>query len=579
MAGIDDLVAAFFVNVGDVVAAASEADGAERAITAATRPQTDPGGRTTHLIDGQNYFGALRTEIANLLAGGSDRFFYTTSWHFGLSHLPELVQIGEGSFTSAWQANARDGLSELPAFQLDDSSGGTFHAFSDDLVQLVAAGVDVRILAWATPFLVNFEQASREARQHWATNIHSLRSATDLRQRAGMDDRVVLNTIGHTLGAMHLKMVVCGDSTGFRGYTSGMDFAANRISKTVHEPGWMQNFWHDVAIRVEGTAAAGLYGTFQQQWNEQVKRSPKTFKAFGSEIKTHVDDTPLIDGRDPVPITGGTQHTQVLRTVPTMNFAFFKTDRAPLSCYERLISGFKQQKLSYAPDGIYEFRAAQRKAVGAAQRYIYIEDQAFENLELASWINLRLKAVPALKMILLYMGDPVDGPSMMLPDLMDRLVDGVTTPAERIVFGVAPYTIHTKMTIIDDLWVSIGSSNCMRRSFYMDGEISVSVLDDVAPGTPAFAARVRKDVWGEHCGVSPGPNCDPLLALDDALGIWRTGWGTPPDPFKLRADIARKKVPFAFVPAPVPTDSFPAPRQVPSLQARDIGDGDSRLEY
>jgi len=580
MADIDALMTKFFVNVGDVVAATSDPQGADAAVTATTRPQTDSDSQAVHLIDGQNYFGALRTEIADLLAGGNDRFFYTNSWHFGLSQLPDIVQIGEGSFTSAWHEDAKKGFNGLsfPPFELTDGSGGPFHPMRDDIVQMVGAGVDVRILAWASPFIVNFEKAGRTSLQYWATNLHSLRSAVDLRPLPGMDDRVVINTIAHTVGAMHLKMVVCGDSTGFRGYTSGMDFVANRISHPVHEVGWTHDFWHDVAIRVEGNVAGGLYHYFELQWNEQVKRSPKTFRAFGMEIKTHVDDTPLIDGRDPVPIAGGQQHTQVLRTAPTMNFSFFKTDRAPLNCIQRLVSGFKQQKLSFAPDGIFEFRAAQRKAVGAAEQFIYIEDQAFENIELAGWINLRLKAVPDLKVILLYMGDPTDGPSQILPDLMDRLMDGLTVPADRISFAVAPYTIHTKMTIIDDLWASIGSSNCMRRSFYMDGEMSVSVLDEA---DPPFAAKVRKDVWGEHCGVEPGPACDPMLTLNDALGIWKPAWGTAPTGFTLRPDIAVKDVPFVYThsPPPAPPNAFPGDRPSATPQERDVIDGDSRLEY
>lgn len=67
----------------------------------------------------------------------------------------------------------------------------------------------------------------------------------------------------------------------------------------------------------------------------------------------------------------------MLRTVPRMNFAFFRTDRAPVNCLKRLVSGFKQEKIAFAADGIFEFRAAQRKAIAAVQSYIYIEDQSF----------------------------------------------------------------------------------------------------------------------------------------------------------------------------------------------------------
>jgi phosphatidylserine/phosphatidylglycerophosphate/cardiolipin synthase-like enzyme len=259
-----------------------------------------------------------------------------------------------------------------------------------------------------------------------------------------------------------------------------------------------------------------------------------------------------------------------------MNFAFFGTDRAPVNCIKRLITGFKQDKLAFAPGGIFEFRAAQRKATSAARSYIYIEDQAMEHLELAPWINERLKAIPDLKVILIYGGDPLDPPSPDLPTMMDQLIDGLTTPAERVVFVQAPYIVHAKVTIIDDQWAAIGSSNCWVRSFYMDGEINVSVLDEA---DPSFAALLRKDLWGELCDVMPGSACDPLLPLNDALGIWRASWGTPPGGFALRADLAQKTVPFVFSATPSPQE-FPAPRPTLSQQDRDRQDGaDSRLEY
>ena len=575
MADINALKTKFFVNLGDVVQAGDEPSDADIAITAATLPFTSGSNRTAYFIDGTNYFGALMQEIAALKAGGNDRFFYTNSWHLGTTPTPGVVQIAEGTFTSAWKAEAKRHFMDVPAFELKDDTTGPFHPLQDDFLQMVDAGVDVRLLVWANPFLVNFEQAASKVMQYWAINVHSLASALELRNKSQMHHRVVLNTLGHTLGAMHLKMVVCGDSTGFRAYASGIDFVDNRNTPPKHEK-FPKNFWHDVAIRVEGGAANGLYTYFVQLWNEQVLRSPKVFKAFGNEIKSQMDDTPLLDLREMDPVPGGQQHTQVLRTAPTMNFAFLATDRAPVNCIVRLIAGFKQNKLSFASDGIFEFRAAQRKAITAAEQYIYIEDQAFQNLELAGWINERLKMVPSLKVICLYMGDPLDPQSPLMFDFMDRLIEGMTSPEARVAFTLAFHTIHSKLTIIDDAWASIGSSNCMRRSFYMDGEISVSVLDEVEP---SFAAHLRKDLWGEHCGLAPGPDRDVFLVLNDALGIWKDAWGVVPGGIKLKEGFKRMRIPFNFASPPVPDDSFPAPRGAMAPARRDVIDGDSRLEY
>ena len=63
----------------------------------------------------------------------------------------------------------------------------------------------------------------------------------------------------------------------------------------------------------------------------------------------------------------------------------------------------------------------------------------------------------------------------------------------------------------------------LAKKLLLDGEINVSVLDEA---DPSFGQALRKDLWGEHCGKVPGPECDPLLPLNKALGIWRDSWGT-----------------------------------------------------
>jgi phosphatidylserine/phosphatidylglycerophosphate/cardiolipin synthase-like enzyme len=572
MVDINALMWTFFVNVGDVVQANSDPTGPDVAIVATTRPVTSENTRTTYLIDGENYFAAVKAEITSLLAGGVDRFFYTAGWEIGLSDAPDNAAIGEGSVTSAWNMDAVAGVAAFPALELQVGPA-PFTKMIDDIKAMAAAGVDVRVLPWASPLLVNYREAALKADQAWSVNIHSLRSTLDLRALPGMEKKVVLNTLAHTLSAMHVKMVVCGDSTGFRGYAGGIDFVQNRNGPAIHDAA---HSWHDLAIKVEGTGADGLYRMFQQLWNEQVQRSPKTFKAFGSEIPSQVDDTPLIDGRTTAPVGAGTQHTQLLRTLPTMNFAFFGTDRVPVNCIKRLITGFKQSKLSFAEDGVFEFRAAQRKAINAAQDYIYIEDQAFWNFELADWINARLKAVPGLKAILINMGDPNDGANPLVNGLMTHMSAGLASPGDRIAFALAPYTIHSKVTIIDDKWASIGSSNCIRRSFYMEGELSVAVLDEVEP---SFAALLRRDLWAGHCSKASGAPANPLLALPAAFGIWKPAWGVPPAGFDLRPDIARMKVPFVYA-NPPGVGEFPGPAPGSMSEAeRTLIDGDSRLEY
>jgi hypothetical protein len=183
MANINALKASFFVNLGDVVQANSDPAGPDVAVTAGTRPQTDRDTKATYLIDGENYFGAIKDEIKKLLIGGVDRFFYTAGWQVGLSDAPDTAAIGEGSVTSAWSDAVMPGIATLPAFELQTAAGPPYTKMIDDVKAMAAAGVDVRVLPWATPLLVNFQQAQQNAQQPWAVNLHSLQTALDLALR------------------------------------------------------------------------------------------------------------------------------------------------------------------------------------------------------------------------------------------------------------------------------------------------------------------------------------------------------------------------------------------------------------
>lgn len=539
MPEIDELIFRYFANATDVT------------IDGEQVPHTSGGNHVEYLVDGHAFFGALRQEIDDLRSGGANCYFYVANWWFGLVQGPEVVTTDPGGIPSAWTENAD--LSDLSPFQLDDGSGGTFPPLIDQLEGMSSDRVDVRALVWVSPLMVEHHEAAILNLNYWSINVHTLLSAHASRARRGMSDKVVLNTLAHSLGSMHLKMVVCGDDSGMRAYVSGLDFVSNRVAGPTHPD---SEFWHDAGVKVEGPAANGMYNFYRQLWNEQIERSTKTFRVSGHEIQTHTEDTPPVPARTAPALTApGTQHIQVLRTAPQMNFALGETELVPIGCFKRLVTGFRQDELSFAENGIFEFRLALRKAISSAERYIYIEDQSFSGLEIMRWINDRLRDSPltALKVILVYGSDPDDPPNQFLDHaIREHLLPGIAFPYSQIAFyrynGVV---VHSKVTIIDDHWVAIGTANCKRRSLYTDGELSIGVLDETHPSS--FAQRLRKDLWGEHCGEQPGADADPLLDLDAALGIWRATWGSPPDGFRLKSELEDMSLPFQY------SDSDPRP--------------------
>lgn len=570
MADISALIGRFFVDAADLH------------IPGESVPHTSAGNLVTFLIDGANYFHALRAEVVTLKAPGTGKFFYFTDW------LLQLVDYAGGSAAAgsgvtAWTAT----VDPENAFKLDDKTGPAFPSFIDELAQMASSGTDVRGLIWVSPFVVAYEEAAQKSGVY-NVNASSLLSVDALRARPGMGTKVCLNTLAHPLGAFHVKMVVCGDATSARGYVAGIDFAPSRLDTEDH-PNAATFAWHDAGARVEGPAVEGLYGYFQKLWNEQLTRGVDRFRIGDKKIPTYVEDTPRVPDKPAAsfgPVVGATMHVQVLRTAPQMHFKSGESSTVPIGCLKRLITGFKRPGLSFAPDGIFEFRAALHKAISNAEDYIYVEDQGFYGQEIMDWISDRLKQRPRLKAIFVHHADPADGPGVLRntnPAINNHLVIGIADPLRRIAFyeRTDRTVVHSKTWIIDDALAIIGSANCFRRSLYTDGEASVGVLDeDQTPNN--FVVRYRKNLWGEHCGLLTDPGRDLLIDIKAAIRIWDPSWrfdATPlvtPPVAKLIGTFQRKNVPF--VPGPEPENWPSVDMSLTSIQY-DQADADSRQEF
>lgn len=558
------------------------ADDLDLEIVGEQTPHTSSGNRVEHLIDGENYFAALSHEFDSLQSAGAGRFFYFANWWAGLVETPAAVG-SVGPTISAWGEGT-----PAPVFTplvLGEGCGGPRAGplFIDRLATLANAHtVDVRSLVWMSPVIMNevlgsFAPGSNSPVEiYWTGRVQSIRSAQTLRSRIGTG-HVVLNVLAHPLGSWHFKLVVCGDEAGIRAYVGGMDLVCDKYSETTHPTG---NRWHDAAVRVEGPAAIVIYDYFRQIWDEQRGRPVKKFLVNGSEVPSHYVDTPAIG---PVPLTAdvsnvGTQRVQVLRTYPKTSTTLPGLSAA--NVVERiLLITTGQEPLSFASDGLFEFRMALRKAISAAEHYVYIEDQSFVGREIMEWLNARLRQAPDLKVIMLWGADPGDPENPFIRVSMETLTTGLSSDEarNRVVFcAYEGVTVHSKITIIDDVWATVGSANCARRSLYLDAEIGVGVLDEAST---TFAQRLRKDLWAEHCGIRPGtPESDALLPLEQALGIWEPSWATAPLPAGVvrKAQLDKKIIPFQYADPPGPGQWKSAfGRDAPQL-LYDLVDGDSR---
>jgi phosphatidylserine/phosphatidylglycerophosphate/cardiolipin synthase-like enzyme len=79
--------------------------------------------------------------------------------------------------------------------------------------------------------------------------------------------------------------------------------------------------------------------------------------------------------------------------------------------------------------------------------------------------------------------------------------------------------VHSKIMMVDDLFVSIGSTNVNRRGFYHDGEVTAFAIPQDLRGTADNPARdLRTRLWAEQLGLAPGMGeallADPMAGFE-----------------------------------------------------------------
>ncbi len=106
-----------------------------------------------------------------------------------------------------------------------------------------------------------------------------------------------------------------------------------------------------------------------------------------------------------------------------------------------------------------------------------------------------------------------------------------------------PIFLHSKIMMVDDLFVAIGSTNINRRGFFHDGEITAFAIPEElrnAPHNPARDLRMR--LWGEQLGLTP--ELGACLFRDPIAGF---------ELFKRTRYQGNRIVPLGELAVPVPT--------------------------
>ena len=425
------------------------------------------GNEVSALVDGEAYFSRLLDELRQLSRGDSVWF-------------------------SEWECD-RD--------ELLTSQGPTI---GDLLAELAHDGVDVRGLVWRSrPQSMSFGE------------VGNLRLEAEINRRGGqvlLDQRVL------PFGSHHQKYVIIlrrGRPQESVAFVGGIDICHARRDSPRHEGDPQtkrmnrrygpQAPWHDVQLAVKGPAISQLAISFRERWSDPHRRGfPTPVRAVMAHLAAEpAAPTPIGFAGEPPPEVG-TQLVQILRTYPV-----------------------RRPSYPFARAGEFSVARGLAKAIGQAQRLVYIEEQYLWSELSVQPLARRLSECPTLQVVLLLPRWPsadgaVTGPLARVNQI-SALAKLREAGGDRVgVYDLendqgCPTYVHAKVCIIDDIWAMVGSANLNLRSLTHDSELSCAVLDRALDGT-GFPRSLRRQLWAEHLGLAI--DAPELSDLDHAAALW-----------------------------------------------------------
>jgi phosphatidylserine/phosphatidylglycerophosphate/cardiolipin synthase-like enzyme len=257
--------------------------------------------------------------------------------------------------------------------------------------------------------------------------------------------------------------------------------------------------WHDVQIAVSGPAVADLERTFRERWEDPSPLTRNPYRRWRDRLLRPRGPAPCPRALPPPP-PAGTFAVQVLRTFP-----------------------YRRPGYAFAPHGERSIARAHLKALTRGRHLIYLEDQYIWSPHVVRAFAEALAARPQLRLIAVLPHHPDrDSAAYNAPQLYARADVMRTLHAaggDRVAFyGIenaagTPVYVHAKVTIIDDVWCTVGSDNLNLRSWTYDSEISCAVLDGSEPGNP-LARRLRLALCREHLDRADGDDVGLIDAGD-----------------------------------------------------------------
>jgi phosphatidylserine/phosphatidylglycerophosphate/cardiolipin synthase-like enzyme/uncharacterized membrane protein YdjX (TVP38/TMEM64 family) len=389
-----------------------------------------------------------------------------------------LIKARSSVFIVGWDLDSRT--------RLVGESGRPVDGYPDTLASFLSALVCerprlvVHLLVWDHSMLYALE------REPFATV--SLGWRTPSRIRYCLDDDLPVGA------SHHQKLVVVDDAVAFCG---GLDLTIRRWDTPDHRlddprrvdpSGARYQPFHDVQAVVDGKAAAALAELVRERWVRAACTAAAPIKPTGDPWPGRV-----------VPDFTGVE-VGIARTLP----------------------------ITEESDEVREIERLFFDAIDNARRAIYIENQFLTATRIAERLAKRMREQPALEVVLVA---PKVHHSWLESQVMRTgrlrfmqvlqaagILDRVALLSPRVSNGTfdADIMVHSKLMIVDDILLHVGSANLNNRSIGLDTECNLAI-EAVTREQRRSVEGIRDRLLGHHCGVGAQEVADSLASTRSLL--------------------------------------------------------------
>ncbi|EGZ25738.1 phospholipase D-like protein [Phytophthora sojae] len=435
--------------------------------------------------------GSPRKDMAPYTTGNAVTSF-TASNEFFNSAYDELSSAKEGDrvLLAAW-------TTALIPLKPDVDPTGAKTRFDKVVAGVVERGGQVNILGWAS-----IQHRARMIDVRKTINELPVSPVNGAKAVMILDDR-----LPKALSSHHQKtLVIAANSSSDKddqpvAYVGGLDFTTGRWDTMHHNESAVRDAanvssghkgWDDSHLRIHGPAAKDVASNFLARWNSDYL-----------PCQGHSDD--LLGYENP-----SYEH------IPQLDYASSKTSGNLGKYSVQIVRTYScdYKHYEFAPHGENSIFKARLKAIKNAKNFIYIEDQYF--ILVPELLDALLEVLPTIQRLIVVTNPQKEKDVFGTGGYIKYSYEMVTPLLKAFPNKFNLYTIktdrdifvHSKLLIVDDVFLSVGSANWNRRSMTSDSEIAANVIDGDTVESPdgvtvkklARDFRVRK--FQEMTGLS-----------------------------------------------------------------------------